>query len=84
MIPLKQLYTIPPDTWIWIEVLDTNSVNFNQPYHVASGPQMIAPYAPDIERLYCAYPGDTTLYHFDYEDYGKTWAAYELEPKKGV
>ena len=70
---VEELKTLPLRAWVWIEVL----VPFDYEEKVSAYYRKQEDYTHD-KAFCCGYPGLSFVFY--YEDYGKTWIAYQYQP----
>ncbi len=81
VLTIEELQKINDDMenrpWVWIEVLPErskySSVHIESAYYQAHSDYT------EGEAFCCGYPG--LGFHFEYEEYGKTWLAYKRKPE---
>lgn len=76
VLSIEQLKELPLRSWVWIKVL----VPFEFRDKVSAYYRKCYDYSYD-QAFICGYPG--LSFSFDYEDYNKTWIAYQYQPEEG-
>lgn len=72
---VEELKTLPLRAWVWIEVLEP--LDYEEKVSAYYRKQMDYTHK---KAFCCGYPG--LSFSFYYEDYGKTWIAYQYQPKE--